>query len=211
MLRTVKAQGRAVTAEVNPWALWLGNDWETIERLGSYALSYYVAPHHSQALRDAILAGTVDIVATDHAPHLKEEKEPGWTDGWKAHTGTPSAQHYLSLLLTDIHEGQMTVERLVDLTATRPAKIFGLYPHKGVIGVGANADIVAVDPEKQSTITDEDVLSKCGWTPYAGRKVRGVPVHTLLRGQFVYENSQVVGRPGYGRLARPLGGNQGRE
>jgi len=210
MLRAVKAQGRAVTAEVNPWALWLGNDWETIERLGSYALSYYVAPHHSQALRDAILAGTVDIVATDHAPHLKEEKEPGWTDGWKAHTGTPSAQHYLSLLLNDIHEGQMTMERLVDLTATRPAKIFGLYPHKGVIGVGADADIVAVDPEKQSTITDEDVLSKCGWTPYAGRKVRGVPVHTLLRGQFVYENSQVVGRPGYGRLARPLGRNQGR-
>ena len=205
MLRAAKAQGKAVTGEVNSWALWLGNDWETIERLGSYALSYYVAPHHSEAVRQALLDGTVDVIATDHAPHLAEEKEPGWTDGWKAHTGTPSAQDYLSLLLNDIHEDRLTLGRLVDLTATRPAKIFGLYPRKGAIQVGADADIVAVDPEKQITITNDNVLSKCGWTPYADCKVRGVPVHTIVRGQFVYESGKVVGQPGYGRLARPVG------
>ncbi len=204
MLRAAKAQGRPVSAEVNPWALWLGNDWSNIERLGSYALSYYVAPHHSEAIWKALLDGTADIIATDHAPHLKEEKEPGWTDGWKAHTGTPSAQHYLSLLLTDVSAGRISLERAVEIVSLQPAKLFGLYPRKGAIRVGADADLVAVDLGREHVITDEEVLSKCGWTPYAGRKVRGVPVHTLVRGQFVFENGSVVGRPGYGRLASPV-------
>lgn len=204
MLRAAKAQGRPVSAEVNPWALWLGNDWNTIERLGSYALSYYVAPHHSEAVWKALVDGTADIIATDHAPHLKEEKEPGWTDGWKAHTGTPSAQHYLSLLLTEVSAGRISLERATEIVSLTPAKLFGLYPRKGAIRVGADADIVAVDLAKEHVFTDEEVLSKCGWTPYAGRKVRGVPVHTLVRGQFVFENGKVVGRPGYGRQASPL-------
>ncbi len=204
MLRAAKAQGRPVSAEVNPWALWLGNDWSNIERLGSYALSYYVAPHHSEAIWKALLDGTADIIATDHAPHLKEEKEPGWTDGWKAHTGTPSAQRYLSLLLTDVSAGRISLERAVEIVSLQPAKLFGLYPRKGAIRVGADADLVAVDLGREHVITNEEVLSKCGWTPYAGRKVRGVPIHTLVRGQFVFENGSVVGRPGYGRLASPV-------
>ena len=210
MLRAAKAQGRPVSSEVNPWALWLGNDWNTIERLGSYALSYYVAPHHSEAVWKALVDGTADIIATDHAPHLKEEKEPGWTDGWKAHTGTPSAQDYLSLLLTEVSAGRISLQRAAEIVSLTPAKLFGLYPRKGAIRLGADADIVAVDLTKEHVITDEEVLSKCGWTPYAGRKVRGVPVHTLVRGQFVFENGKVVGRPGYGRQAAPLksrGGN----
>ena len=205
MLRAAKAEGRSVSAEVNPWALWLGNDWKNIERLGSYALSYYVAPHHAEAVWKALLEGTADIIATDHAPHLKEEKEPGWTDGWKAHTGTPSEQHYLSLLLTDVSAGRISLERAVEIVSTKPAQLFGLYPRKGTIQIGADADMVAVDLTAERTITNEEVLSKCGWTPYAGRKIRGLPVHTLVRGQFVFENGKVVGEPGYGRLASPGG------
>jgi dihydroorotase len=201
MLRAAKAQGRTVTAEANPWCFWLGNDWSTIERLGSYALSYYVPPNHSEAVWQAVLDGTVDIIATDHAPHLREEKEPGWTDGWKAHTGTPSTQFYLSLLLTEVSAGRISLERVVEATSLKPAKLFGLYPRKGAIRVGADADIVAVDLQAETTITHEGVLSKCGWTPYAGRTVRGVPVHTLVRGQFVFQDGKVAGEPGYGRLA----------
>lgn len=204
MLRAAKAQGRPVSAEVNPWALWLGNDWNNIERLGSYALSYYVPPQNAEAVWQAVVDGTIDIIATDHAPHLREEKEPGWSDGWKAHTGTPSAQHYLSLLLTEVARGRISLQRAVELTALNPAKLFGLYPRKGAIRVGADADIVAVDLQAEKTISDQEVLSKCGWTPYRGRKVRGVPVHTLLRGQFVFRDGKVVGAPGYGCLARPV-------
>jgi dihydroorotase len=201
MLRTAKAAGRTVSAEVNPWCFWLGNDWANIERLGSYALSYYVAPHHSDAVYEGFRDGTVDIMATDHAPHLREEKEPGWKDGWKAHTGTPSEQFYLSLLLTDVSAGKLSYERLADATATRPAKLFGLYPRKGALRVGADADIVLVDPAERRTIRDEDVLSKCGWTPYAGREVRGVARHTFLRGKAILDDGKIAVRDGFGQQA----------
>lgn len=201
MLRVAKASGRTISAEVNPWCFWLGNDWSNIERLGSYALSYYVAPHHSEAVYAGFRDGTVDIMATDHAPHLREEKEPGWTDGWKAHTGTPSEQFYLSLLLTDVAAGKLSYERLAEATATRPAKIFGLYPRKGAIRVGADADIVLVDPAKRHTVADADVLSKCGWTPYAGREVQGIPIYTLLRGTVINDNGALSVREGFGRQA----------
>jgi dihydroorotase len=201
MLRAVKAADRAVTAEVNPWCFWLDNDWANIERLGSYALSYYVAPHHADAVYDAFRDGTVDIMATDHAPHLREEKEPGWTDGWKAHTGTPSTQFYLSLLLTDVAAGKLSLERVAEATATKPAKIFGLYPRKGAIRAGADADLVLVDPKRRRTITDADVLSKCGWTPYAGKDVTGIPVYTLLRGNVIYDDGKLAVAEGMGRQA----------
>jgi dihydroorotase len=201
MLRAAKAAGRPVSAEVNPWCFWLGNDWANIERLGSYALSYYVAPHHADAVYAGFRDGTVDIMATDHAPHLREEKEPGWTDGWKAHTGTPSTQFYLSFLLTDVAAGKLTLDRVADATATRPAKIFGLYPRKGAIRAGADADIVVVDPNEVRTITDADVLSKCGWTPYAGRKVTGVPLYTILRGSVIYDAGSLAAREGMGKQA----------
>jgi dihydroorotase len=201
MLRAAKAAGRTVSAEVNPWCFWLDNDWANIERLGSYALSYYVAPHHSEAVYAAFREGIVDIMATDHAPHLREEKEPGWTDGWKAHTGTPSTQYYLSLLLTDVAAGKLSYERVADATATRPAKLFGLYPRKGAIRVGGDADIVLVDPVKTKTITDADVLSKCGWTPYAGVTVKGVPLYTFLRGRAIYDDGSLAVSDGFGRQA----------
>ncbi len=197
MLRVAKAAGRPVSLEVNPWCFWLDNDWANIERLGSYALSYYVAPHHAEAVYAGFLDGTVDIMATDHAPHLREEKEPGWT----AHTGTPSTQFYLSLLLTDVAAGKLSYERLADATATRPAKLFGLYPRKGAIRVGADADIVLVDLKKKKTITDAEVLSKCGWSPYAGQKVQGVPVYTFLRGEAIYDDGTFAVRDGFGRQA----------
>lgn len=203
MLRASKAAGQTVTAEVNPWCFWLDNDWANIERLGSYALSYYVQPHHSKAVYEGFLDGTVDIMATDHAPHLREEKEPGWTDGWKAHTGTPSEQFYLSLLMTDVAAGKLTLERVADATATRPAKIFGLYPKKGAIRVAGDADIVLVDPAKKHTIHNSDVLSKCGWTPYAAHEVQGVPVYTFLRGAAILDDGVVSVREGYGRQAVP--------
>ncbi|HEV8670228.1 MAG TPA: dihydroorotase family protein [Candidatus Limnocylindria bacterium] len=201
MLRAAKAAGRTVSAEVNPWCFWLGNDWSNIERLGSYALSYYVAPHHSDAVYEGFRDGTVDIMATDHAPHLREEKEPGWKDGWKAHTGTPSEQFYLSLLLTDVNGGKLTLERVADATATRPAKLFGLYPRKGAIRVGADADIVLVDLTERRTIRDEDVLSKCGWTPYAGREIRGAARYTFLRGEAILDEGKIAVREGFGRQA----------
>ncbi len=201
-LRVAKAAGQQVTAELNPWAVFLGNDWPTIERLGSYALSYYVPEKNTEPLWRALADGTIDLISTDHAPHTREEKEPGWTDGWKAHTGTPSTQFYVPLLLDAAAAGRISLERVVELIATAPARIFGLT-RKGRLDVGCDADIAVVNLDAELEIRDEIVLSKIGWTPYAGRRVRGVVETTLVRGRVVYEDGAVVGQPGWGRQARP--------
>ncbi len=200
LLREAKARGQKVSAEINPWALFLGNDWKNIERLGSYALSYYVPEKNTPALWEGLNDGTIDIVATDHAPHTREEKEIGWTDGWKAHTGTPSAQHYLSLLLDAASKGLISYERVVGATSTTPAELFQLRD-KGRIEVGTDADLVLVDLDAESVITDEEVLSRNGWTPYAGVHVRGIPRRTVLRGKTVFLDGVVTGESGDGKQA----------
>jgi dihydroorotase len=201
-LREAKAGGQRVTAELNPWAVFLGNDWATIERLGPYALSYYVAEKNTQPLWQALRDGTIDLVATDHAPHTRQEKEPGWTDGWKAHTGTPSTQVYVPLLLDAANAGRISLERMVELTSTAPARSFGLQ-RKGRVEIGADADLAIVDLDRTWEIRDEDVIGKIGWTPYARRVVRGAIDTTVVRGRVVYEAGRVVGEPGWGRQARP--------
>jgi len=201
-LRAAKDRGRSVSAEMNPWAVFLGNSWANIERWGSYALSYYVPEHNTEPLWEALRDGTIDLVSTDHAPHTREEKEPGWTDGWKAHTGTPSTQFYVPMLLDAAHHGRLSLERVVGATATEPARVFALR-RKGRIDVGFDADIAIVDLDREWTISDEVVLSRIGWTPYAGRVVRGAIDRTLVRGAVVYEDGRVTGQQGWGRQASP--------
>jgi dihydroorotase len=203
IVRAAKARGVDVTAELNPVAVFLCNEWENIERLGPYSLSTWTGPGATEPLWEAINDGTIDVIGTDHAPHTRQEKEIGWTDMWKAAGGVPQIQHALSLFLTAVNEGRLSLERLAELMATAPARRFGLYPRKGAIQVGADADIVAVDMAAHATIREADVLSKCGWTPFDGREVRGVPVHTLVRGGFVMRSGDVVGRPGGGIQAVP--------
>jgi dihydroorotase len=201
LIRRAKAAGQRVTCEINPWALFLGCDWGAIQRLGSYALSYWVPEKNVPSLWEGLNDGTIDIVATDHAPHTREEKEIGWRDGWKAHTGTPSTQFYLSMFLTAALEGKISLERVVEACSTRPARLFGIEG-KGDIVPGYHADLVLVDLKKEYEIKDEDVLSLTGWSPYAGRRFRGKPVRTLVRGRTVYKDGKVVGDRGWGRQAR---------
>ena len=201
-LRAAKDAGQDVSAELNPWALFLGNDWANIERLGSYALSYWVPEKNTGPLWAALRDGTIDLISTDHAPHTREEKEPGWTDGWKAHTGTPSTQFYVPLFLDAAVRGLISLERVVELIATAPARTFRLAD-KGRLEVGTDADIAIVDLERSFEIRDEDVIGKIDWTPYAGVAVRGVVETTIVRGREVYRDGAVVGEPGWGRQARP--------
>ncbi len=200
LIRKAKAEGQRVTCEINPWALFLGNDWSAIERLGSYALSYYVPEKNTPVLWEAFNDGTIDIMASDHAPHTREEKEVGWEDGWKAHTGTPSTQHYLSFLLNAVAEGTTTLERVVQATSAAPADIFGMLG-KGHIEPGYHADLVLCDLEVEAEIRDEDTLGLIGWSPYAGNTVKGVPVRTILRGETIYADGNVLAEPGNGQYA----------
>lgn len=201
MVRAAKAQGRPVTSEVNGFALFLG-DWDLIERNGPRALGRWVPPEVKAALWAGIADGTVDVLGTDHGPHTLEEKAPGWDDMWKAPSAVPQLQDYLTKLLdTGVWPGLISLDDAVRVASYTPAKVFGLYPRKGTIEPGADADIVVVDPRMTVEFDDSKALSKCGWTPYHGTTAVGGPVHTILRGRFVYRDGQVVGEPGWAKPA----------
>ena len=201
MLADARAKGIDVTGEVNHWALFLGK-MSDIDEQGSYVLSYYVPDHHREAVWEAMELGIIDMVASDHAPHTREEKEVGWEDAWAAHTGTPGIQYQLPLMIDAWHEGKISFDRLVDLVSVAPARVFGL-DRKGSLAPGSDADIVLLDLEREWTITNDSVLSKIGWTPYDGRSVRGAVVRTLVRGTDVWVDGVVTGEPGHGKLAKP--------
>ena len=152
--------------------------------------------------------GVIDLLASDHAPHTREEKEVGWTDAWAAHTGTPGIQYQLPLMVNAWHEGHISLARLVDLVSAAPARVFGL-DRKGTLTPGVDADITLLDPDREWTIRNDSVLSKIGWTPYHGRKVKGAVARTVLRGSDVWIDGEVVGKPGYGRMAAVFPGPRG--
>ncbi|HSG79430.1 MAG TPA: dihydroorotase family protein [Acidimicrobiia bacterium] len=201
MLAQARRRGIDVTGEVNHWALFLGR-MSDIDEQGSYVLSYYVPDHHRDALWEAMESGVVNMLASDHAPHTREEKEVGWTDAWAAHTGTPGIQYQLPLMIDAHHNGLISLERLVELVAVEPARVFGLDA-KGSLTPGSDADIALLDLDRSWTITNDSVLSKIDWTPYHGRTVRGAVARTLVRGTDVWVDGEVVGTPGHGKHVVP--------
>jgi dihydroorotase (multifunctional complex type) len=199
-VRRAKARGIQITCEVNHWTLFLGN-WEDVERLGPYALSYWLPEEAQAAVWEGLNDGTIDMLSSDHGPHTREEKEIGWTQMWSAHTGTPGVQYQLPLLLEAAGDGRLSLERAVELTAARPAEVFGLSATKGAIEVGRHADLAIVDPDRPWTITNAADLSRCGWTPYDGRACRVAIDRTFLRGAEIFSEGVVTGIAGGGRMA----------
>lgn len=198
MVRAAKLEGRPVTAEVNPFHLTVVNDWETIERWGPFALGSWIPPHHAEATWEAVRDGTADVIGSDHTPHARHEKASGWSDMFGTPGGSPTIQHYLSLMLTEADAGRLSIERIVELCAAAPARLIGLEGIKGTIAEGADADLVVVDPAARHTIRGDEVLSKCGWTILEGREVVGMPTMTLVRGRPVARDGTVLAGVGDG-------------
>jgi dihydroorotase len=206
-VRRAKARGVPVTCEVNHWGPFLST-WEHVKQLGPYALSYWVPDDAREAMWAGMRDGTIDIASSDHAPHTREEKEIGWTQMWSSHTGTPGIQYYYPLLLDAAVRGVIDIDRVVDMAAAQPARHFGLAGVKGSIEVGADADLVIADLNAPWTITNDDTLSRCGWTPYDGVECRVRIERTLVRGREVARDGRFTGRPGFGELACPRGNGQ---
>ena len=97
-------------------------------------------------------------------------------------------------------EGNLTLQRLVQTYSETPARLLGLYPRKGALRIGSDAGVVLVDTEQEHVLSNDNIVSKAGWTPFDGRRVKGRPVMTMLRGQLVAENGKVVAEPGGGRF-----------
>ena len=195
VLRDFRRRIGTLTAEITPHNLILTAG--DAARLGPYGkvVPPLRAADDCAAGWSGLLDGTIDIVATDHAPHAVSEKEAGLSDLSKAPGGFPGVQTLLPVLLEAAASGLLTYEQLARVASESPAQIFGLYPRKGVIAVGSDADLVLVDPQRQWTIRNEDQQSLARITPFAGRSIRGYPEFTLLRGMVVMENGQIVGNP----------------
>jgi dihydroorotase-like cyclic amidohydrolase len=159
------------------------------------------SPETVSEMWECVAQGLVHLVSTDHAPQPARLIVPGEEDIWKSPLVTGSNIEVGSrLMLNAVNEGKITLHRLVQILSAGPAQIYGLYPRKGVIQVGADADLVVVDLDRKETLRKENVISKGGWTMYDGRTVKGAPVLTLVRGRVVYEEGTVTGEPGWGRF-----------
>jgi dihydroorotase (multifunctional complex type) len=193
-----KIRGTKISIETCPQYLYITD--EDVKKKGPWVKFAPPARDKDTVLkmRELLNKGWIDTIATDHAPFTKEEKEIGYTDMLDAPNGIPGLEPFLSLFLNGVSEGWLTLSRLVEITSRNPSKLFGLYPKKGTLQVGSDADLVVVDLKKEMTIKNEDQVTKCEWTPYDGYHVKGVPLLSLVRGQVVMENGEVVGRKGYG-------------
>jgi dihydroorotase (multifunctional complex type) len=189
-----------LTAEVTPYHLLLTK--KDADRLGPYGL--VLPPLKSstdvEALWYALNEGVFDAIASDHAPHTRENKEPGWENIWEAPPGVPVIQPMLSLMLTQAFKGRSTLQKIVEALTVKPAQIFGLYPRKGSIQIGTDADFVFVDAKRKKVIGNDMLFTKCGWTPFEGIEVKGIPVRTVVRGKTVMETEAVIAEPGHGQF-----------
>jgi dihydroorotase len=202
-LREAKARGVDVTGETCPHYLMLSTD--DYARLGGVIR---VNPpvreaRNQEPLWAAIADGTIDLIATDHAPHAIEEKTRN--DIWTVDAGFPGVETQMPLMLTAVNAGRMSICDYVRLAAAAPAKIWGLYPKKGAIHPGADADIALVDLAREWTIDDAKLQSRAKITPWNGYRVQGLPVHTLVRGRFVMRDRQLVPQTrGWGRSVHAI-------
>jgi dihydropyrimidinase len=153
------------------------------------------------ALWSALAKGTIQVLGTDHLAYTKEQKlDPAQTVA-NHRAGMSNLQEVRPMLYSEgVRKGRLSVEQFVAVTSTNAARLFGLYPRKGTIAVGSDADIVLWDPTETRTIRDRDVLSRSGFSLYSGWTVTGWPRMTIRRGEVVYEHGGVTGRPGTGML-----------
>ena len=177
------------TMEVTPQHVTLAAPY-CYEEIGSFAQMNppIREARHREALWEAVRLGIVDVVGSDHAPHTREEKQAPYP---RSPSGMPGVQTLLPLLLDHLNAGKLTLERLVDLTSAGAQRIYNIAG-KGRIAVGYDADLTIVDMKRRETITNDWVRSRAGWSPYDGVTVTGWPVGTIVRGNTVMWQGELV-------------------
>ena len=198
-------RGIQVTGETCPHYLCLNLD--DFERIGSAAKC--APPIRDQAEVDALwqclLDGEVELITSDHSPSTWAEKEGGLAYIWQAWGGISGLQTMLPLMLTaGYHQRGVPLPTLGKLLCTNPARLYGLYPQKGAIASGADADLAIVDLHQTWTLAADDLLYHNRISPFIGRTFQGKVMRTLVRGETVYEEGKIKVQPGFGRFLRPL-------
>jgi dihydroorotase len=187
LLSNSPLEDKKITGEVCVHHLWFTD--RDYERLGT-KIKWNPAVKSVEdrnAIREALITGKLDVVATDHAPHLLSEKEGGCL---QAASGGPLVQHSLQVMLELAHEGLFTKEFIVEKMCHAPAKLFGVKG-RGFIRKGYYADLVLIDPSETYTVTDKNILYKCGWSPFEGETFHNSINKTFINGQIAFEDGVV--------------------
>lgn len=197
-VRKAKEDGVQVWAESCPQYFTFTTD--DFEKQGPF-LKFTPVMHEQEnqdRMWELIGQGYVDSIGSDHSPFTPDEKNAGIDDIWKAPNGIPGLEAEMAVMLNGVNNGRITLEDVVRMTSYNPAHIYRL-PNKGEIKVGYDADLTVVDMDLEKEFTRETIASKCPWSPYMGRRFKGWPVMTFVRGTMVAKDGKVVGTLGYGK------------
>ncbi|HEY8075342.1 MAG TPA: dihydropyrimidinase, partial [Labilithrix sp.] len=207
--QVVQARDRGLPAyaETCPQYLFLSQD--DLARPDFEGAKYVCTPALRPAqMQDDLWRGLrthdLQVVSTDHCPFCqKGQKELGKDNFAKIPNGMPGVETRMYLMWDGgVRKGRISMNRFVEITSTAPAKIFGLYPKKGTIAIGADADLLVWDGEKRHVLSEKTLHMRVDYSPYEGREVVGAPTHVLSRGRVVVENGQYVGKKGDGRFVK---------
>ena len=206
-VREARDRGLPVYAETCPQYLFLSI--ENFEAPGFEGAKYVFTPPlrekwHQEKLWNGLKRDHLQVVSTDHCPFcFKEQKELGRDDFTKIPNGGPGIEHRLSLIYSGgVSQGRLTVNRFVELVSTTPAKLFGLYPRKGTIAVGSDADLVIFDPDRRHTISAKTHHMRVDYSMFEGIEVTGMPWIVLSRGKVIVEGDKFLGQAGSGTFLR---------
>ncbi len=198
-----KASGANVFGETCPHYLTLTDE----KYLSPKGRRYIMSPPlrgkaDNEALWQGLADGGFDTVATDHCTFAEAQKDAGKDDFTKVPNGVPGIETMIPLLYSEgVRKRKITVNKLVELTSLNPAKLFGLYPRKGTLNVGSDADIVIFDPDFELPLTRENLHSRLDYSIYEEFTAKGVPTYTFVRGKPVVYNREFVGKKGVGKFA----------
>jgi dihydropyrimidinase len=206
-VREARDRGLPAYAETCPQYLYLS--LENMDAPGFEGAKYVFTPPlrekwHQEKLWHGLAQDTLQVVSTDHCPFcFKEQKELGRDDFTKIPNGGPGIEHRLSLVYTGgVHGKRFSPNRFVELVSTTPAKLFGLFPRKGTIAVGSDADLVIFDPDEEQVISAKTHHMRVDYSMFEGICVKGVAKSVLARGQTIIESGKFVGRSGSGQFLR---------
>jgi dihydropyrimidinase len=200
--RRARASGSPVYVETRPIYLHFTRDAYQTDDGPLYVSAPPVRRQEDvDALWAALDCGDVHTYCTDHAPWMLDDKLDPDSTVASFRPGMSDLETLMPLLFSEgVRPGRLTIERFVQLTSTNAAKLFGLFPQKGTITVGADADLVVWDPELKKTFHRGDGYSRAGWSLYEGREIVGWPARTIARGETIYLDGKIVAKPGRGRL-----------
>jgi len=151
-----------------------------------------------------LINGDLQVISTDHCPFFfKGQKDAGKGNFAKIPNGAPGIETRIPLIYTEgVLKGHFSMNKFVELVSTNPAKLFGMFPEKGTIAVGSDADIVIFDPKKEVVLKAEDLHQNVDYTPFEGFKVKGYPVKTIVNGKIVIDDGNFIGKPGEGKFIK---------